>query len=110
MSESLLQKLADEAEIRSVLDEYCLRLELNSFAQGGLRRLALAFFNARYPFLPWRTELGEVVAIRGKTVLVAYIISGAVGLALLGRSALTDVLLLFWLLWAVYFLERAGRF
>ena len=31
MSESLVQKLADEAAIRSVLDEYCLRLELNSF-------------------------------------------------------------------------------
>ena len=30
--------------------------------------------------------------------------------AAFSRSALTDVLLLFWLLWAVYFLERSWRF
>ena len=33
MSENQLQSLADESAIRRVLDEYCLRLELNSFAE-----------------------------------------------------------------------------
>lgn len=31
MTETTLQQLADELAIRRVLDEYCLRLELNSF-------------------------------------------------------------------------------
>ena len=31
MSDAQLQQLADEAAIRRVLDEYCLRLELNTF-------------------------------------------------------------------------------
>lgn len=31
MSEAQLQQLADESAIRRVLDEYCLRLELNQF-------------------------------------------------------------------------------
>ena len=33
MTETSLQQLADELAIRRVLDEYCLRLELNSFDQ-----------------------------------------------------------------------------
>jgi 3-phenylpropionate/cinnamic acid dioxygenase small subunit len=33
MTENQLQELADELAIRRVLDEYCLRLELNSFAE-----------------------------------------------------------------------------
>ena len=32
MPDALLQQLADEAAIRRVLDEYCLRLELDSIA------------------------------------------------------------------------------
>jgi SnoaL-like domain len=33
MPDTQLQHLADEAAIRKVLDEYCLRLELNSFEE-----------------------------------------------------------------------------
>ena len=31
MSEHAIQKISDELEVRRVLDEYCLRLELNTF-------------------------------------------------------------------------------
>jgi diguanylate cyclase (GGDEF)-like protein len=47
----------------------------------------IAMWNALNPFLPWSADLGAVDAVRGRTTLVVYALTGLSGLGLLWYAA-----------------------